>query len=126
MFTVLLSDKGGAPSLSFEITDLEDLSFLYILRLTGENFQLLKKEQSLNVNFQMFPEYLQSLFEYCISGQYGSSFDITNGKLGEFSIHQNNGFKTIHHLNMKFREADDTETKKYLATRLFLSKQENE
>ncbi|XP_013408706.2 spindle assembly abnormal protein 6 homolog [Lingula anatina] len=55
------------------LTDETDLFFLYTLRLNEEDFQSLKVQQGLLVDFSAFPQRFVDLLELCLQEQHKES-----------------------------------------------------
>lgn len=118
----------------FEITDEHDPYFLYVLDIGEQDFHHLKREQSLLVEFNVFPMKLIELLELCLQSSYenvsSSSLDSsTSSKFvakldtsnGLFSVVESNKFKQLTHISLQCRPGNDTAIKSYLSSRLSLS-----
>lgn len=108
------------------LTDEKDLFFLYTLRLGEEDFQSLKCQQGLLVDFGAFPQKFIDLLELCLQEEHRESPKfilqfISNGSLngertsGVLNVVETNPFKHLIHLSLKFVPGTDTDVKKYLA-----------
>lgn len=120
--------------LHFEITNDEDLFFLYILDVGEQDFHNLRREQSLLVDFTVFPAKMIELLELCrketntlsqsISLDGIASFSSSNflAKLdtatGLLSVVEVNMFKQLTHISLQMRQGNDAAVKSYLASRL--------
>ena len=125
-----------------EVTDENDPYFLYILDVGEQDFHHLKRDQSLLVEFPVFPSKLIELIELCLgccgsiattvgtssssspsglgdAASYLSSFsanlDISSGV---FSVIEANRFKQLTHISLQLRQGNDAAIKAYLASRL--------
>nr|XP_055072842.1 spindle assembly abnormal protein 6 homolog isoform X1 [Misgurnus anguillicaudatus] len=118
------------------LTDDTDLYFLYNLVISEEDFQSLKVQQGLLIDFTSFPQKFIDLLEQCISEQNketprfllqltsaSSAFDHSPSNL---NIVETNAFKHLTHLSLKLLPGSDTDVKKYLATRLSTVKEEKQ
>ncbi|KAK9867036.1 hypothetical protein WJX84_007443 [Apatococcus fuscideae] len=101
----------------------EDLQFLHVLEVTEEEFQCLKAEQGILVDFGHFPGKIISLLERCI--ECGDSetprFQAVlqaRGSDSIFKIVETNDFKQLAHIALAFRPGSDTAIKQFLAFRL--------
>ena len=125
-------------SLHFEITNDDDLFFLYTLDVSEDGFHRLKHDQSLLVEFAEFPTNMISLLNACneTSATFSAILDTSNtasstnatnnGQECIFSIVESNQFKVLKHLALRFRAGTDSTTKTYLAERLQQFQQNNE
>lgn len=127
----------------FEITDESDPYFLYLLDIGEQDFHNLKREQSILVDFSLFPAKLIELLDLCISSQHEiltQNQDSLNGpilaasstlnhtmssfcakldqSIGLFSIIESNRFKQLTHISLMLRPGNDSAVKAYLASRL--------
>ncbi|XP_042317629.1 spindle assembly abnormal protein 6 homolog isoform X4 [Sceloporus undulatus] len=116
------------------LTEDSDPFFLYNLVISEEDFQSLKLQQSLLVDFSAFPQRFIDLLQHCIQEQNkdiprfllqlissGSSLDHAPSFL---NVVETNPFKHLTHLSLKFLPGNDTEIKKFLATCLKCVKEE--
>lgn len=114
--------KKASPqhSLLLQITDENNLLFLQILNLSEQEFLLLKSEQQLRIDFHNFPTKLMEFIELCLNSSKDESInfscvlDTTKSPDVVFQIVENNEFKSLTHLSLKFRSANDEMLKKYL------------
>lgn len=108
-------------NLLLQITDENNLQFLQVLNLTEQEFLLLKSEQQLRIDFHNFPTKLMEFIELCLNScndeqiNFGCNLDLTKSPDVLFQIVENNEFKSLTHLNLKFRSANDEMVKKYLS-----------
>ncbi|XP_070602575.1 spindle assembly abnormal protein 6 homolog isoform X2 [Erythrolamprus reginae] len=116
------------------LTEDSDPFFLYNLVISEEDFQSLKLQQSLLVDFSAFPQRFIDLLQHCIQEQdkeiprfllqlvsSGSSLDHTASFL---NVVETNPFKHLTHLSLKFLPGNDAEIKKFLASCLKSTKEE--
>ena len=125
-----------------EVTDENDPYFLYILDVGEQDFHHLKRDQSLLVEFPVFPSKLIELIELCLScggamtttsgtmntssssglsdaASYLSSFSANlDTSSGVFSVIEANRFKQLTHISLQLRQGNDAAIKAYLASRL--------
>ena len=109
--------------------------FLYVMDMGETDFFQLKSEQQLVFDFQAFPSKLVELVERCMNVATGSKeekvvFDIVleTRQTGEAFLNfiENNQFKALCHLSLRFREATDQILKQHLAHRLTFERSGNE
>ncbi|XP_066480150.1 spindle assembly abnormal protein 6 homolog isoform X3 [Tiliqua scincoides] len=116
------------------LTEDTDPFFLYNLVISEEDFQSLKLQQSLLVDFSAFPQRFIDLLQHCIQEQNndiprfllqlissGPNLDHTPSLL---NVVETNPFKHLTHLSLKFLPGNDVEVKKFLATCLKCVKEE--
>eukprot|EP01041_Mallomonas_annulata_P010925 gene10925-22808_t len=124
----------------FEITNEEDPYFLYVLDIGESDFHTLRREQSLLVDFNVFPAKVIDLLTLCTNygsrNSYGaieqqqqvlinksneqqSSFSAKlDAASGQLSIIEANMFKQLVHITLSLRPGNDASIKAYLASRL--------
>ncbi|XP_032873608.1 spindle assembly abnormal protein 6 homolog isoform X1 [Amblyraja radiata] len=117
------------------LTDDTDPFFLYNLTISEDDFQSLKNQQGLLVEFSAFPQRFIELLDQCIQEQ---SKDVPRFMLqlitqspaldhmpASLNIIETNPFKHLTHLSLKLLPGNDNEIKKYLAVCLQNVKMEN-
>ncbi|XP_075455679.1 spindle assembly abnormal protein 6 homolog isoform X1 [Ascaphus truei] len=117
------------------LSDDTDPFFLYNLTLGEEDFQSLKNQQGLLVEFSAFPQRFIDLFEQCISEQDKAvprfllqlltSSNALDCMPASLNIIETNPFKHLIHLSLKLLAGNDSDVKKYLATCIKNLKLEN-
>ncbi|XP_078252265.1 spindle assembly abnormal protein 6 homolog isoform X2 [Rhinoraja longicauda] len=121
--------------LTVRLTDDTDPFFLYNLTISEDDFQSLKNQQGLLVEFSAFPQRFIELLDQCIQEQ---SKDVPRFTLqlvtqspaldhmpACLNIIETNPFKHLTHLSLKLLPGNDNEIKKYLAICLQNVKMEN-
>ncbi|XP_054645767.1 spindle assembly abnormal protein 6 homolog isoform X2 [Dunckerocampus dactyliophorus] len=106
------------------LTDDVDPSFLFSLIISEEDFQSLKVQQGLLIDFSSFPEKLTELLNLCQSEQQSShprfqlllSCDsaLLEG-LVHLSVVETNSFRNLNHLSLRLTQGSDKHIKDYLA-----------
>lgn len=100
-----------------------DPFFLHTLEVSEEDFQTLKVEQGILVDFSNFPTKIISLLERCITSQR-SDMPRFQAVLqvraieSVFKVMETNDFKQLPHISLSFRPGNDTAVKQFLAFRL--------
>ncbi|XP_064604858.1 spindle assembly abnormal protein 6 homolog isoform X2 [Liolophura sinensis] len=108
------------------LTDDQDLFFLYTLRLSEEDFQSLKTQQGLLVDFGSFPQKFIDLLNMCIQEEHrevpkfilhlvSQSSLAGETTAATLNVIETNPFKHLTHLSLKFLPGKDSDIKKYLA-----------
>nr|CAB3265872.1 spindle assembly abnormal protein 6 homolog [Phallusia mammillata] len=119
------------------LTDDKDPFFLYNLCLGEEDFQSLKTQQGLLVDFSAFPQRFIALLQQCYSEEMRDTpkfllqFDVDENTCGGFGgmsfgngvlkVIETNPFKHLTHLCLNLVPGNDSDVKKYLATCLKIS-----
>uniref|UniRef100_A0A8C5P6Z4 Spindle assembly abnormal protein 6 homolog n=1 Tax=Leptobrachium leishanense TaxID=445787 RepID=A0A8C5P6Z4_9ANUR len=108
------------------LSDDTDPFFLYNLTLGEEDFQSLKNQQGLLVEFSAFPQRFIDLLEQCILEQDKAvprfllqlltSSSVPDCAPASLNIIETNPFKHLTHLSLKLLAGNDNDVKKYLAT----------
>ncbi|XP_041913195.1 spindle assembly abnormal protein 6 homolog isoform X1 [Alosa sapidissima] len=122
--------------LVIRLTDDVDLYFLYNLTISEEDFQSLKVQQGLLVDFSSFPQRFIDLLEQCLIEQDKesprfllqlccSSSSLDHGP-ASLNVVETNPFKHLTHLSLKLLHGTDVEIKKFLASCLANMKEEKQ
>ncbi|XP_078484906.1 spindle assembly abnormal protein 6 homolog [Ciona intestinalis] len=112
------------------LTDDKDPFFLFNLCLGEEDFQSLKTQQGLLVDFSAFPQRFIALLQQSHSEESrespkfllqfvleeSSSFSTSNSGCGILKVIETNPFKHLTHLSLNFLHGNDSDVKKYLAS----------
>ena len=112
--------------LIIQITNPNDPLFLYTLELSDIEYQQLKSEQSLLVDFQNFPDFILKMFHFCknekddtftcvftIGGLNENNF--SSNTSGILTVEEKTQYRKLNHLILKFQAANDNTLKKYLS-----------
>lgn len=140
--------SNNEPVIALQVTDENDPYFLYVLDVGEQDFHHLKRDQSLLVEFPVFPPKMIELIELCLnlsnstnnhtnscgsqqdgSGnsscslnapEYSSSTFTANLEMtsGIFTIIESNKFKQLTHITLQLRPGNDAAIKCYLSSRL--------
>lgn len=117
------SSHNGRKELFIQLTDDADPFFVYSLSLTEEDFQSLKSQQGLLVDFLAFPQKFVDLLELCIRDEHkdGPKFIMAlaaHGRMGYdpafLDVVETNPFKHLVHLSLKLTPAPESFVKKHL------------
>ncbi|XP_077500296.1 spindle assembly abnormal protein 6 homolog isoform X1 [Amblyomma americanum] len=128
------SSTVGRKELQIQLTDDADPFFVYTLTLTEEDFQSLKAQQGLLVDFLSFPQKFVDLLELCSKDDQKESPRfvlslVVHGRTGSdpaiLDIVEANPFKHLVHLSLKLSPAPDVVIRKHLTTAMRLLKDEN-
>ncbi|NXT52715.1 SAS6 protein, partial [Pluvianellus socialis] len=121
-----LSNPVHKKDLAVRLTDDTDPFFLYNLVISEEDFQSLKSQQGLLVDFSAFPQKFIDLLQQCIQEQNKdiprfllqlvSSASVLDHTPVSLNVVETNPFKHLTHLSLKFLPGNDVEIKKFLAS----------
>ncbi|KAL6758042.1 centriole protein [Haematococcus lacustris] len=109
--------------LRIHISSETDLYFLHSLEVSEEDFQSLKNEQGILVDFASFPGKIITLLDKCTTSQptdaprFQAVLSI-RGSESLFKIVETNDFKQLPHITLAFRPGNDAAVKQFLAFRL--------
>ncbi|XP_068808371.1 spindle assembly abnormal protein 6 homolog [Struthio camelus] len=131
-----ISNPIHKKDLAVRLTDDTDPFFLYNLVLSEEDFQSLKSQQGLLVDFSAFPQKFIDLLQQCIQEQNKdiprfllqlvSSASVLDHTPVSLNVVETNPFKHLTHLSLKFLPGNDAEIKKFLASCLKCLKEDKE
>ncbi|XP_037355342.1 spindle assembly abnormal protein 6 homolog isoform X3 [Talpa occidentalis] len=120
--------------LIIRLTDDTDPFFLYNLVISEEDFQSLKFQQGLLVDFLAFPQKFIDLLQQCTQEQAKeiprfllqlvSPATVLDNSPAFLNVVETNPFKHLTHLSLKLLPGNDVEIKKFLAGCLKCSKEE--
>ncbi|XP_021498385.1 spindle assembly abnormal protein 6 homolog [Meriones unguiculatus] len=129
-----LSNPVHRKDLVIRLTDDTDPFFLYNLVISEEDFQSLKLQQGLLVDFLAFPQKFIDLLQQCMQEhvketprfllQLISSAALLDNSPVFLNVVETNPFKHLIHLSLKLLPGNDVELKKFLAACLKCSKEE--
>ncbi|NWX20954.1 SAS6 protein, partial [Aegotheles bennettii] len=121
-----ISNPVHKKDLAVRLTDDTDPFFLYNLVISEEDFQSLKSQQGLLVDFSAFPQKFIDLLHQCIQEQNKdiprfmlqlvSSASVLDHTPVSLNVVETNPFKHLTHLSLKFLPGSDAEIKKFLAS----------
>ncbi|XP_074732701.1 spindle assembly abnormal protein 6 homolog isoform X3 [Strix uralensis] len=121
-----ISNPVHKKDLAVRLTDDTDPFFLYNLVISEEDFQSLKSQQGLLVDFSAFPQKFIDLLQQCIQEQNKdiprfllqlvSSASVLDHTPVSLNVVETNPFKHLTHLSLKFLPGNDAEIKKFLAS----------
>ncbi|KAK2815995.1 hypothetical protein Q5P01_026462 [Channa striata] len=117
------------------LTDDADPYFLFNLSISEEDFQSLKVQQGLLIDFASFPQKFIDLLHLCYSEQESDHprfllqlscpSPVLDGP-ATFSVVETNAFKHLNHLSLRLAQGSDKEVKDYLAVCLSSLKAEKQ
>uniref|UniRef100_A0A672J425 Spindle assembly abnormal protein 6 homolog n=1 Tax=Salarias fasciatus TaxID=181472 RepID=A0A672J425_SALFA len=119
--------------LVLKLTDDKDPYFLFSLSVSEEDFQSLKVQQGLLVDFSAFPQKFIDLLELCSSEQCSDAprfvLHLTcqspEGP-AHFSVVETNAFKHLNHLSLRLAPGSDRDVRDHLAACLSAVKAEKQ
>ncbi|XP_013186836.1 spindle assembly abnormal protein 6 homolog [Amyelois transitella] len=113
--TVTVDKVFEADSLKISLSDEDDPSFLCILHITRLDYEDLKKQQGLLIDFDNFPSQLVRLFQQCAANNMFMIMQQTNPVQYYFEIIEHNEFKRLVHLSLRTGPATDADIKQHMA-----------
>uniref|UniRef100_A0AAV2KWT3 Spindle assembly abnormal protein 6 homolog n=1 Tax=Knipowitschia caucasica TaxID=637954 RepID=A0AAV2KWT3_KNICA len=122
-------------SLCVKLTDDSDPYFLFNLSISEEDFQSLKVQQGLLVDFSSFPQKFIELLNLCHSEQDANcprfllqlcSQGPAPEGLSTLSVVETNAFKHLNHLSLRLSPGSDRDVKDYLASCLARLKEDKD
>ncbi|XP_053609952.1 spindle assembly abnormal protein 6 homolog [Plodia interpunctella] len=113
--TVNVDKLFEVDSLRISLSDEEDPSFLCVLLITRLDYEDLKKQQGLLIDFDNFPSQLVRLFQQCASNTMFMIMQQSNPVQYNFEIIEHNEFKRLVHLSLRTGPATDADIKQYMA-----------
>ncbi|KAM5256595.1 spindle assembly abnormal protein 6 homolog [Ctenodactylus gundi] len=129
-----VSNPVHRKDLVIRLTDDTDPFFLYNLVISEEDFQSLKFQQGLLVDFLAFPQKFIDLLQQCAQEhvkeiprfllQLVSPAAVLDNSPALLNVVETNPFKHLTHLSLKLLPGSDVEIKKFLAGCLKCSKEE--
>lgn len=114
------------------MTDANDPLFFYTLVLTDFDFQSLKKEQGLIVDFSSFPGMVQQLISKCIdeaskeSPKFNLILSCEKDELPVLSFQEVNLFRHLCHLSLRVSRGSDAQIKEFLSENLMSLRNQSE
>uniref|UniRef100_A0A7N8WUS4 Spindle assembly abnormal protein 6 homolog n=1 Tax=Mastacembelus armatus TaxID=205130 RepID=A0A7N8WUS4_9TELE len=120
----LITSPVHKRDLLVRLTDDIDPYFLFSLSISEEDFQSLKVQQGLLIDFASFPQKFIDLLNLCYSEQESNhprfllqlscQSPVLEGP-ANFSVVETNAFKHLNHLSLRLAQGSDKEVKDYLA-----------
>ncbi|CAG9327491.1 unnamed protein product [Blepharisma stoltei] len=109
--------------LNIEITDEADPFFLYATEIGEQEFHTIKHEQQLLIDFLMFPHNVLDLIRrvsrtFDENPKFSCSITRVNSHEATFSISEINYMRSLSHITLRFRGANDELIKAHLASRV--------
>lgn len=114
-----------------QLTDESDPFFLYTLKISEEEFQTVKADQSILVDFAEFPSKFLELLRQCLPSDDVEVPNFAVSLIGglpsaSLQIVETNEFKNLMHLRLDMRAGNDAAVKRYLAGELAKTKAERD
>ncbi|XP_061716058.1 spindle assembly abnormal protein 6 homolog [Cydia pomonella] len=113
--TVTIMKIFGSDSLRISLSDEDDPTFLCILNVSRCDYEDLKKQQGLLIDFDNFPSQLVRLLQQCASNNMFLIVQQTNPVQFYFEIVEHNEFRRLVHLSLKTGPATDADIKQHMA-----------
>ncbi|XP_026327495.1 spindle assembly abnormal protein 6 homolog isoform X2 [Hyposmocoma kahamanoa] len=113
--TVTIDKVFETDSLKILLSDDDDPTFLCVLTLTRFDYEDLKKQQGLLIDFDNFPAQLVRLLQQCASNNMFLIMQQSNPLQYYLEIVEHNEFKRLVHLSLKTGPATDDDIKQHMA-----------
>lgn len=113
--TVTIDKLFESDALRISLSDDEDPIFLCVLMITRMDYEDLKKQQGLLVDFDNFPSQLVRLLQQCASNNMFLIMEQKNPIQYYLEVVEHNEFKRLVHLSLKTGPATDNEIKQHMA-----------
>lgn len=114
--TLIVNKVFESDSLRITLSDDDDPMFLCVLILTRIDYDDLKKQQGLLVDFDNFPAQLVKLLQQCAINNMFLIMQQTNPLQYYLEVVEHNEFKRLIHLSLKTCPATDTDIKQHMAS----------
>lgn len=108
--------------LIIRLTDETDAYFLHTLRMTYDDFHLLKEREKLLIDFDAFPNHVMGFFDQCLQEEFKPNPKFimhlhvhAQSRECRLDVVETNDFQHVTRLKLALLSADDAEIKKYLA-----------
>ncbi|XP_030040889.1 spindle assembly abnormal protein 6 homolog isoform X1 [Manduca sexta] len=113
--TVTVDKVFENDNLKLSLSDDDDPTFLCVLSITRIDYEDLKKQQGLLVDFDNFPAQVVRLLQQCASNNMFLILQQTNPVQYYLEVIEHNEFKRLVHLSLKTSPATDTDIKRHMA-----------
>ena len=117
MTITIISSGIKQQKVQIQITSPHDPLILYMLDITEVEFHQIKKEQSLLIDFQNFPSFLNQMLDLCKEDEL-KKFTCILHKTSIYEallvIQERTDFRELNHLILRVNQANDTIVKKFL------------
>lgn len=113
--TITIDKLFETEALRISLSDDDDPTFLCILMITRMDYEDLKKQQGLLVDFDSFPSQLVRLLQQCASNNMFLIMQQNNPVLYFFEVVEHNEFKRLVHLSLKTGPATDADIRQHMA-----------
>ncbi|KAI5644294.1 hypothetical protein NE865_03663 [Phthorimaea operculella] len=113
--TVTIDRVAENDSLRISLSDDDDPTFLCVLTVTRIDYEDLKRQQGLLIDFDNFPSQLVRLLQQCAANNMFLILQQSNPIQYFFEIVEHNEFKRLVHLSLKTGPATDADIKQHMA-----------
>ncbi|XP_049873828.1 spindle assembly abnormal protein 6 homolog [Pectinophora gossypiella] len=113
--TVTIDKLFDADCLKISLSDDNDPTFLCVVTVTRCDYEDLKKQQGLLIDFDNFPSQLVRLLQQCASNNMFLIMQQANPIQYYFEIIEHNEFKRLVHLSLRTGPASDADIKQHMA-----------
>ncbi|XP_041979633.1 spindle assembly abnormal protein 6 homolog [Aricia agestis] len=113
--TISIDKMQEKDSLRISLSDDEDPAFLCRIVLTRCDYEDLKKQQGLLIDFENFPSQMVKLLQQCSSNNMFLIVHQVSPIQYNFEIVEHNEFRRLVHLSLKTGPANDDEVKQHMS-----------
>ena len=100
--------------IEIKILDKKDPLFFYSLKIDEMDYQQLKKEQSLFIEFKNFSDFIFKMLSNCLKENFNCFINIKKNDIANLIIEEQNQFRKLNHLTLKLNSLDKMELKNHI------------
>ena len=100
--------------ISIQIIDNNDPLFFYYLKIDENEYQLLKKEQSLFIEFKNFSDFIYKMLNNCLKENFNCFIIIMKNEEAFIKIEEQTQFRRLNHLTLKLNQLNNSDLKIHL------------
>ena len=100
--------------ISIQIIDNNDPLFFYCLNIDEIEYQKLKKDQSLFIEFKNFSDFIFKMLNNCLKENFKCFINIMNNEEVYIKIEEQTQFRRLNHLTLKLNPLNNSELKIHL------------
>ena len=100
--------------ISIQILDNNDPLFFYTLKIDEIDYQQLKKEQSLFIEFKNFSDFIFKMLNNCLKENFNCFITIMKNDIAYLKIEEKNQFRKLNHLTLKLNSLNNSDLKNHI------------